>query len=59
MPLPSRIDAVFCDVGGPIYSDENFANAARRGVDELRAEQGRSPADPATTRATSVAKATR
>ena len=46
MSLPARIDAVFCDVGGPIYSDDNFAWAVRRGLDELRAEQGRPPVDP-------------
>ena len=46
LPLPDRIEAVFCDVGGPIYSDDNFANAVRRGLDEIRAEQGRPPVDP-------------
>ena len=46
VPLPDRIEAVFCDVGGPIYSDDNFANAVRRGLDEIRAEQGRPPVDP-------------
>ena len=38
--LPDRIEAVFCDVGGPIYSDDNFADAVRRGLDEIRTEQG-------------------
>ncbi|HEU5241567.1 MAG TPA: hypothetical protein VFU25_06105, partial [Ornithinibacter sp.] len=47
MSLPERIDAVFCDVGGPIYSDDNFAAAVVRGLDEIRAEQGRPPVDPA------------
>jgi FMN phosphatase YigB (HAD superfamily) len=47
MPLPARIDAVFCDVGGPIYSDDNFSAAVRRGLDEIRAEQGRPPVDEA------------
>ena len=47
VPLPDRIEAVFCDVGGPIYSDDNFANAVRRGLDEIRTEQGRPPVDRA------------
>lgn len=45
MPLPERIDAVFCDVGGPIYPDDNFTRALRRALDEIRAEQGRPPVD--------------
>lgn len=44
--LPDRVDAVFCDVGGPIYPDENFTAAVRRGLDEIRARQGRPPVDP-------------
>ncbi|MEP6632518.1 MAG: HAD family hydrolase [Lapillicoccus sp.] len=47
MALPARVDAVFCDVGGPIYSDDNFTTAVRRGLDEIRADQGRPPVDPA------------
>lgn len=47
MSLPARIDVVFCDVGGPIYSDENFTQAILRALDELRAEQGRGPVDRA------------
>jgi putative hydrolase of the HAD superfamily len=47
MPLPERVEAVFCDVGGPIYSDENFAVAVLRALDEIRADQGRPPVDPA------------
>jgi putative hydrolase of the HAD superfamily len=47
VPLPDRIEAVFCDVGGPIYSDDNFAHAVRRALDEIRAEQDRPPVDPA------------
>ncbi len=43
MTLPAKIEAVLCDVGGPIYPDDSFADAARRGVDEIRAEQGRPP----------------
>ncbi len=41
--LPTKIEAVLCDVGGPIYPDDSFAAAARRGVDEIRAEQGGHP----------------
>lgn len=37
--------AVFLDIGGPIYDDENFFRAVRRGLDELRAERGLEPAD--------------
>ncbi len=47
MALPDRIDAVFCDVGGPIYSDDNFTSAVRRGLDEIRARQGRPPVEQA------------
>ncbi len=47
MSLPDRVDAVFCDVGGPIYPDHSFAAAVRRGLDEMRAEQGRPPVDAA------------
>ncbi len=47
VPLPERIDVVFCDVGGPIYSDDNFTRAIRLALDEIRAEQGRPPVDPA------------
>lgn len=32
--------AVFVDVGGPIYDDNNFVIAVTRALDELRAEQG-------------------
>ena len=46
MPLPTRIDAVLCDVGGPIYTDDNFLWAARRALDEVRAVHGMGPADP-------------
>lgn len=40
-----RLQAVFCDVGGPIYDDENFVNAVLIALDELRADAGRGPAD--------------
>lgn len=41
--LPDRVDAVFCDVGGPIYPDDNFTAAVRWGLDEIRAAQGHPP----------------
>jgi len=41
--LPDRIDVVFCDVGGPIYPDENFASAVRRALDEIRLGQSAPP----------------
>jgi FMN phosphatase YigB (HAD superfamily) len=47
MALPARIEVVFCDVGGPIYPDDSFASAVRRGLDEIRAEQGREPVEEA------------
>ena len=40
MALPERVDVVFCDVGGPIYSDGNFVVAVRTALDEMRAERG-------------------
>lgn len=45
MALPERIDAVFCDVGGPIYSDDNFVWAVRRALDEARADRGLGPVE--------------
>lgn len=47
MALPDQIDVVFCDVGGPIYSDDNFLSAVLAGLDDLRAEQGREPVERA------------
>jgi putative hydrolase of the HAD superfamily len=43
--LPERVDVVFCDVGGPIYSDDNFTSAVLAGLDDLRAERGEGPVD--------------
>ncbi|MCU1408594.1 MAG: uncharacterized protein JWM23_674 [Microbacteriaceae bacterium] len=40
-----ELAAVFCDVGGPIYDDENFVAAVLTALDELRAADGLSPAD--------------
>lgn len=47
MALPSDPRAVFFDVGGPIYSDENFVAAVLAALDELRAERDQPPADRA------------
>jgi putative hydrolase of the HAD superfamily len=43
MSLRPGIRAVFLDVGGPIYDDENFARAVLAALADLRAEQGRDP----------------
>lgn len=50
-PAGTPIDAVFLDVGGPIYDDDNFLRAAITATTELRAEQGEGPADPDQVRA--------
>lgn len=47
MPLPERVDAVFCDVGGPVYTDDNFTAAVLLALDEIRVEQGGPPVDRA------------
>lgn len=47
MSLPDRIDVVFCDVGGPIYPDDNFTSAVLAGLDDLQAERGLGPVDRA------------
>jgi len=41
MPL----EAVFCDVGGPIYDDENFVSAVLSALDQLRRADGAAAAD--------------
>ncbi|WP_270354353.1 HAD family hydrolase [Microbacterium testaceum] len=52
MTVPTTpVEAVFFDVGGPIYNDDNFLRAAIVATDELRAEQGLDPADPVAVRA--------
>ena len=43
MSWPERIDAVLCDVGGPVYTDDNFLWAARRALDEARAARELEP----------------
>lgn len=40
-----ELAAVFCDVGGPIYDDENFVAAVLTSLDELRSADGLEPAD--------------
>lgn len=37
------VEAVFFDIGGPLYDDENFVRAVLRALDELRAERGLPP----------------
>lgn len=49
--LPERPQAVFIDVGGPIYPDETFVAAVTRAIDDMLAERGRPAADPARVRA--------
>lgn len=39
------VRAIFFDVGGPIYDDENFVHAVLLALDEILAERGRPPAD--------------
>ncbi|MCU1571405.1 MAG: uncharacterized protein JWR33_2146 [Naasia sp.] len=41
----ARLRAVFCDVGGPIYDDDNFVRAVLTALDELRAADGLPPVD--------------
>jgi len=43
----AALKAVFCDVGGPLYDDENFVVAVLKALDDLRAEDGAPPADRA------------
>jgi putative hydrolase of the HAD superfamily len=50
MTLPGELRAVFLDVGGPVYDDGNFVAAVLRALDDMRAEQGRGPADRAAVR---------
>ncbi|MEV8267232.1 HAD family hydrolase [Microbacterium sp. NPDC076911] len=49
--MAGPISAVFCDVGGPIYDDENFVVAVLAALDELRAADGQPAADRTTFRA--------
>jgi len=45
--LRPGVRAVFLDIGGPVYDDENFVAAALAALDELLAERSRPPADRA------------
>jgi FMN phosphatase YigB (HAD superfamily) len=45
--LRPGIRAVFFDVGGPIYDDENFVVAVLRALDDMRTAQGAEPVDRA------------
>lgn len=47
MSLRRGLRAVFLDIGGPVYDDENFVRAVLAALDELLAERGRPPADRA------------
>ncbi|MCZ2837922.1 HAD family hydrolase [Modestobacter sp. VKM Ac-2985] len=51
MTLPQDLKAVFLDVGGPVYDDENFVAAVLVALDELRADQGHDPVDRSAFRA--------
>ncbi len=43
----AELEAVFFDVGGPIYPDESFAAAVLGALDELREDDGHPPVDRA------------
>lgn len=45
MTRSGPVEAVFFDVGGPLYPDSSFVDAVLRALDELRAERGLGPAD--------------
>lgn len=45
MTRSSPVEAVFFDVGGPLYPDNSFVDAVLRALDELRAERGLGPAN--------------
>lgn len=51
MSLRPGVRAVFFDVGGPIYDDENFVAAVRRALADMRAERGQEPVEEARFRA--------
>lgn len=51
MTLPSDLRVVFCDVGGPIYDDENFVAAVLHALDDMRADRGLTGTDRAAFRA--------
>lgn len=45
MTLRTGVRAVFFDVGGPIYDDENFVEAVLRALDDMRVVEGNPPVD--------------
>lgn len=45
MALPSRLKAVFIDVGGPLYNDEAFVTAVTLALDDMLAAGARPPVD--------------
>lgn len=47
MTLPAELRAVFLDVGGPVYDDENFVVAVLTALDGMRAAAGEGPVDRA------------
>ena len=47
MTLPADLRAVFLDVGGPVYDDENYVAAVLVALDEMRADAGEGPVDRA------------
>lgn len=51
MVLPQQLEAVFLDIGGPIYDDENFVGAVVHALDDLLARQSAGPVDRAAVRA--------
>jgi putative hydrolase of the HAD superfamily len=40
-----NLRAVFLDVGGPLYPDENFLGAAHQAINSLRADRGEEPVE--------------
>ncbi|QNG38128.1 HAD family hydrolase [Geodermatophilaceae bacterium NBWT11] len=51
MTLPAELRAVFLDVGGPVYDDENFVAAVLTALDEMRAAAGQPAVERAAFRA--------
>lgn len=49
--MTQPVDAITLDVGGPLYTDENFVVAMLGALDELRSEHSLSPVDRASFRA--------
>lgn len=45
MTLPTDLDVVFIDVGGPIYHDETFVDAVTLALDDIRADRGEGPVE--------------